>query len=47
LPPPARGCGLNATNKDVKAEIVSGRSSDKPDIGSNIANQWIDVDKST
>jgi branched-chain amino acid transport system substrate-binding protein len=36
---------FNATNKDVKAEIVSGDHQNKPDIGSNIANQWIDVDK--
>jgi len=36
---------FNATNKDVKAEIVSGDHQNKPDIGSNIANQWIDVEK--
>src|SRR5258707_6365668 len=36
---------FNATNKDVKAEVVSGDHQNKPDIGSNIANQWIDVDK--
>jgi branched-chain amino acid transport system substrate-binding protein len=36
---------FNATNKDVKVEIVSADHQNKPDIGSNIANQWIDVDK--
>src|SRR5215213_7441522 len=36
---------FNATNKDVKAEIVSGDHQNKPDVGSSIANQWLDVDK--
>jgi branched-chain amino acid transport system substrate-binding protein len=36
---------FNATNKDIKVEIISGDHQNKPDIGSNIANQWIDVDK--
>ncbi|MGB9368879.1 MAG: ABC transporter substrate-binding protein [Xanthobacteraceae bacterium] len=36
---------FNATNKDVKVEIVSGDHQNKPDVGSSIANQWIDVDK--
>jgi branched-chain amino acid transport system substrate-binding protein len=36
---------FNAANKDIKVEIVSGDHQNKPDIGSNIANQWIDVDK--
>ncbi|HWV54276.1 ABC transporter substrate-binding protein [Pseudorhodoplanes sp.] len=34
-----------ANNKDVKVEIISGDHQNKPDIGSNIANQWIDVEK--
>src|SRR5947207_2142840 len=36
---------FNAANKDVKAEVVSGDHQNKPDVGPNIANQWIDVDK--
>src|SRR5882757_3236359 len=36
---------FNATNKDVKAEIVSADHQNKPDIGSNVAKQWFDVDK--
>jgi branched-chain amino acid transport system substrate-binding protein len=36
---------FNATNKDVKVEIVSGDHQNKPDVGSSIANQWIDVEK--
>ena len=36
---------FNAANKDVKAEIVSGDHQNKADVGSNIANQWIDVEK--
>ena len=36
---------FNATNKDVKVEIVSGDHLNKPDVGSQIANQWFDVDK--
>ncbi len=34
-----------ANNKDIKVEIISGDHQNKPDIGSNIANQWIDVEK--
>jgi branched-chain amino acid transport system substrate-binding protein len=30
---------------DVKVEVVSGDHQNKPDIGSQIANQWYDVDK--
>src|SRR6202163_1752175 len=30
---------------NVKVDIVSGDHQNKPDVGSNIANQWIDVDK--
>jgi branched-chain amino acid transport system substrate-binding protein len=33
------------TNPDVKVEMVSGDHQNKPDIGSQIANQWFDVDK--
>jgi branched-chain amino acid transport system substrate-binding protein len=36
---------FNATNKDIKAEIVSGDHQNKPDVGSSIANQWFDVEK--
>jgi branched-chain amino acid transport system substrate-binding protein len=36
---------FNATNKDVKVEIVSGDHLNKPDVGSQIANQWFDADK--
>ena len=34
-----------ANNKDIKVEIISGDHQNKPDIGSNIANQWADVEK--
>jgi branched-chain amino acid transport system substrate-binding protein len=30
---------------NVKVDIISGDHQNKPDIGSNIANQWFDVDK--
>src|SRR5690349_3731715 len=30
---------------NVKVEIVSGDHQNKPDVGTNIANQWFDVDK--
>jgi branched-chain amino acid transport system substrate-binding protein len=30
---------------NVKVDLVSGDHQNKPDIGSNIANQWFDVDK--
>ena len=33
------------THPDVKVEMVSGDHQNKPDIGSQIANQWFDVDK--
>jgi branched-chain amino acid transport system substrate-binding protein len=36
---------FNATNKDVKAEIISGDHQNKADVGSSIANQWFDVEK--
>src|SRR5262249_61497675 len=36
---------FNAENKDVKVELVSADHQNKPDVGSNIANQWFDVDK--
>ncbi len=32
-------------NPNVKVEMVSGDHQNKPDVGSNIANQWLDVDK--
>src|SRR5262245_3537531 len=34
-----------AQNKDIKVEIISGDHQNKADIGSTLANQWIDVDK--
>jgi branched-chain amino acid transport system substrate-binding protein len=36
---------FTAANKDIKVELVSGDHQNKPDIGSQIANQWYDVDK--
>ena len=36
---------FNASNKDIKVEIVSGDHQNKADVGSSIANQWIDVEK--
>jgi hypothetical protein len=33
------------TNKDIKVEIVCGDHQNKADVGSSIANQWIDVEK--
>jgi branched-chain amino acid transport system substrate-binding protein len=36
---------FNATNKDIKVELLSADHQNKPDIGSNVANQWYDVDK--
>jgi branched-chain amino acid transport system substrate-binding protein len=33
------------TNPDVKVELVTGDHLNKPDVGSNIANQWYDADK--
>jgi len=32
-------------NPNVKVELISGDHQNKPDIGTNIANQWFDVDK--
>jgi branched-chain amino acid transport system substrate-binding protein len=32
-------------NPNVKVEIISGDHQNKPDIGSQLANQWFDVDK--
>ena len=32
-------------NPNVKVELVSGDHQNKPDIGSQLANQWFDVDK--
>ena len=36
---------FTANNKDIKVELVSGDHLNKPDVGSQIANQWFDVDK--
>src|SRR5215831_645486 len=36
---------FTANNKDVKVELLSADHQNKPDIGSNIVNQWYDVDK--
>ncbi|HSP50307.1 MAG TPA: ABC transporter substrate-binding protein [Pseudolabrys sp.] len=33
------------TNPNVKVELVSGDHQNKPDVGSQITNQWYDVDK--
>ena len=35
---------FNATNKDVKVEIVSGDHQNKPDVGSSIVNKWFDTE---
>ncbi|MCC6779715.1 MAG: ABC transporter substrate-binding protein [Hyphomicrobiales bacterium] len=35
---------FNATNKDVKIEIISADHQNKPDVGSSIANRWFDVE---
>src|SRR5450631_4144229 len=32
-------------NPNVKVELISGDHQNKPDIGSQLANQWFDVDK--
>ena len=32
-------------NPNVKVDLVSGDHQNKPDVGSQIANQWYDVDK--
>ena len=36
---------IKATNSKLKVEIVSADHQNKPDVGSQIANQWYDVDK--
>ena len=36
---------FGAARKGMKVEIVSADHQNKPDVGSNIANQWYDVDK--
>jgi branched-chain amino acid transport system substrate-binding protein len=33
------------SHPNVKVEVISGDHQNKPDIGTNIANQWFDVDK--
>ena len=33
------------TNPNVKVELISGDHQNKPDVGSQVANQWFDVDK--
>lgn len=33
------------TNPNVKVELVSGDHQNKPDVGTQLANQWFDVDK--
>jgi branched-chain amino acid transport system substrate-binding protein len=35
---------FTAQHKDVKVDLVSGDHQNKPDIGSNIASRWFDVD---
>ena len=32
-------------NPNVKVELISGDHQNKPDVGSQIANQWYDVEK--
>src|SRR5450830_1912820 len=36
---------FTAKNPGVKVELISGDHQNKPDIGSQLANQWYDVDK--
>src|SRR4051794_39302639 len=36
---------FGAAKKGMKVEIVVGDHQNKPDVGSNIARQWYDVDK--
>ncbi len=33
------------TNPNVKVELISGDHQNKPDVGTQLANQWFDVDK--
>src|SRR4249919_3563296 len=32
-------------NPNVKVELISGDHQNKPDVGTQLANQWFDVDK--
>src|SRR5207244_4984497 len=36
---------FTAAHPDVKVELLSADHQNKPDIGSNIVNQWYDVEK--
>ena len=36
---------FGAATKDIKVEIVSADHQNKPDVGSNVVNQWFDADK--
>src|SRR5580698_7687255 len=36
---------FGAAAKGMKVEIISADHQNKPDVGSNIANSWFDVDK--
>src|SRR5262245_32863987 len=36
---------LKANKSNLKVEIISADHQNKPDVGSQIANQWFDVDK--
>jgi branched-chain amino acid transport system substrate-binding protein len=36
---------FTAKNRNVRVELVSGDHQNKADVGSNLANQWFDVDK--
>src|SRR5215216_7701413 len=36
---------FTASNKDIKVELLSADHQNKPDIGSNVVNQWYDVEK--
>ena len=46
-PRSSRSPTSDATNKDMKVEIVSADHQNKPDVGSSIANQWFDIERST
>src|ERR1044071_8796327 len=37
--------GFTKDPPNVKVDLVSGDHQNKPDVGTNIANQWFDVDK--
>ena len=45
MPPEWRPRILGLTNKGWKIDIISADHQNKPDVGANIARQWIDVDK--